>query len=313
MAILDQLMPAAGIILKVRKLLPWSLLILLGLGTGLGAALAVSSAPQLSPAAWVSNVLSRTAAAGSARFTYTHITMSSNRDERNHSAGFGQVDFITGNVQVVEVDHDTELVSGPLSPSHPVLSTTTETAIGIGSTMYSQFDIGAFVSPWITLTHWRSPRRDLGLLGAENAGVALQGLIGGLTPVDRVRDLGPITLNGYPTTRYLVSDAPPQMCPSVRRSTIGDTQGPSTMWIDPQGRLVQVKIVFHDRDRIPKSVLAKDPDLAKAPMSPSTTTATLRFLDFGVRVHVTAPATRLLNHGPGQSKRFAIGFTTCGK
>jgi hypothetical protein len=297
----------------MRKLLPWSLLILLGLGTGLGAVVAVSSAPQLSPATWVANVLSTTAASGSAHFTYTHVTNSPNRNERERLAGQGEVNFTNGNILVTEVDHGIEFVGGPVGPSHPEPSTSKVEEIGIGTTMYSEYFDDGPLATWTKLTHWRNPHSGLGILSIGNAGVALQGLVAGLTPVDRVRDLGPANLDGHPTTRYLVSNTAPRVCPSAHKSAITDTQSPSTLWIDPEGRLVQVEISFHESGQLPASALAKNPELAQIPMGPSTTTATLRLSDFGTPVRVSAPPARLLNRNLGQSKGFAIIMKKCGK
>jgi len=293
----------------MRRLAPWSLLAMLGIGTGLGATLAVSSAPQTSPTAWVSGVLGTTATAGSARFTYTHITTSSSQAERDRTTGRGVVDFTTGSVRVTEIDHNVQ-GHGLRSDLRYEPSTSTEVDIGIGTTLYSD-PFGSGPGPiWTRLTRWRDPHSDLGLSGAANAEVALQGLEGPL-PVTQVRTLGPAILDGQRTIRYLITDTPLRACRSAPKPTLIDTQSPTTVWVNAQGRLVRAQISFHDSGHLPASMLAKTPQLDRLPMAPSTTTATLEFSDFGASVHVSAPPARLLEND-AQSRSFAIEFKKCG-
>jgi hypothetical protein len=294
----------------MRRLVPWSLLTLLGIGTGLGATLAVSSAPHTSPTAWVSGVLTTTATAGSARFTYTHITTSSSRAERDRTSGSGEVDFTTGSVRVTEIDHDIQVLGLPSSLRRYQPSTSTEMDIGIGTTLYSDPFGGGPGPIWTKLTRWRDPHSDLGLSAAANADVALQGLDGPL-PVTQVRTLGPAILDGQPTTRYLISTTPLRACRSAPKSTLTDTQGPTTIWLNSQGRLVRAQISFHESGHLPARILAKTPQLDRIPMAPSTTTATLEFSDFGASVHVAAPPARLIEND-AQSRSFSIEFKKCG-
>ena len=97
----------------MRRLVPWALLGLLVVGATVGAVLGqaaapsastVAAAPARTPAQWVRALLAATARAGSARFSYMHVTDSPNPVLRNTVAGSGAVDFTTGAVQVAEVE-----------------------------------------------------------------------------------------------------------------------------------------------------------------------------------------------------------------
>jgi hypothetical protein len=101
----------------VRRLLPWALVALVGVGSGLGAAFEVASAPQTTPVQWVANVLSATAEAGSAHFTYSSITTSTNPVLESRVIGRGLVDFTSGGVRVAEMDTNRQLTTGR-SPRH---------------------------------------------------------------------------------------------------------------------------------------------------------------------------------------------------
>jgi hypothetical protein len=94
------------------------------------------------------------------------------------------------------------------------------------------------------------------------------------------------------TTRYVVSTVP--VCPSPRDggrqgrgSTLAETVGPSDVWVDSQGRLVQIVGSRRVSGR-PPAALAP-PGLARALAYPATTTDALRFSDFGAPVHIHAP------------------------
>lgn len=266
----------------------------------------------MSPAVWVSNLLATTAAAGSAHFTYTHVTSSPNRAERDNTFGSGDVNFTSGTVRVTEVDHGVNFTGGPLGAIRYEPSTTTEKDIGIGTTLYSEPFADQPNANWSKYRRWRDPRNGLGLLSAANAGGALQGLVSGPELVATIRDMGSTVLNGQRVIRYLVSDSLPMTCPSSHTSTIAERQSPTTLWVNAQGRLVQAKIAIHESGHIPASVLAKIPALARFPMSPSTTTATLRISDFGVPVHIAAPPLRPVAEGAVVKGTTSIALKKCG-
>ncbi len=106
-----------------------------------------------------------------------------------------------------------------------------------------------------------------------------------------VRALGAATVGGVATTRYELSTAP--VCKPVHPSTLVETQGPSFVWVDAQGRLVQITGSAPCQRPSARGGPRHFPSLG--PACPVTTTDTLRFFAFGVPVHIEAP-TNLLTH-----------------
>ena len=129
----------------------------------------------------------------------------------------------------------------------------------------------------------RQAHGQLGLSTALNAAVALDALVG-LDPVVGVRDEGPSDVDGVAATKYVVTTAPPTTCSSARATAPKVAQRPSTVWVDGQGRLVQVRSSEYDGG-FPAAVLHRQPALAGFPTGPTVTTATLTFSAFGAPVH----------------------------
>ena len=121
----------------MRRLVPWVLLSLVALGAAAGAALGIAhrTAPE-APSQWVAAVLATTERAGTARFSYTHVTSSPNADLRGSLSGHGEVNFVVGDARVTEVDHEIGFSSTGNQPLHPVPSSNTVKAIVIGGTVY---------------------------------------------------------------------------------------------------------------------------------------------------------------------------------
>jgi hypothetical protein len=314
----------------VRRLVPWALLGLLVVGVAVGAGLGQSQAPSgpapaapgpgsaaVSAAAWVRDLLATTARAGSARFSYVQVTDSPNPLLRNTTAGRGAVDFAKGAVQVAEVErqgvtspsvlllpHLTQPAQNALEPArqgaaplHNVLET-----IAIGKTVYQ--DLGYH---WIKLALPRDPHFTLGLQLAANASVALSG-IEGTEPVASLRRLGPAWVNGVATTRYLVTDTTLQPCAHTAIPASAETQGPTTVWVDREGRLVQARFTLSTSGYLPPSARAL-PGFATLPRGATTTTAMLTFSHFGAPVTIVAP--RLTPLQGGSSASFAITARAC--
>jgi hypothetical protein len=280
----------------MRRLVPWALLGLVLLGTGLGAALgATASRTQgVTPAGWVADLLARTAASGSARFAYTHVSTSTNVAYSSRTAGSGEIDLRTGTVQATEHDHQTEFTSSTGGGSHPERTATRTEFIGIGATMYQSFvPAGLTQFSWTKMSWHRDPRQQLGLTFVGNASVAL-GELAGTRYVVGVRELGGSTVDGVPTTRYELSTAP--VCQPVHPSPLVETQGPILVWVDAHGRLVQITGSVHLSGHLPPEVRSKFPSFG--PVAPVTTTDTLRFSAFGLPVHIEPP-TNLLPHQAG--------------
>ncbi len=281
----------------MRRLVPWVLLGLVGLATAAAAALGAAGAPAapvVTPAQWVAAVLATTAQAGTAHFSYSHVSASPNPDLRGTLSGSGVVDFSQGNVRVTDVDHQIEFEGGPTGPTRPVPTTTSDEEIVIGGVMYSRLSpdpFGAHVTeadfPFTKVSVPRQPRAELGLSFALDAAAGL-GDLEGIEPVVAVHDLGPSTVDGQATTRYLVQTAPLHACPSVRKTAEGTTEAPSVIWVDGRGRLVQARSSSRFNGVLPAAA-RKLPGLAQFPTGPSAATDTLTFSSFGAPVHIAPP------------------------
>ncbi len=292
----------------MRRLVPWALLGLVVLGAGLGAALGEtapgpSGPPGVTPSQWVANLLARTAASGSAHFGYTHVSTSASAAYSGRIAGSGEIDFRSGTVQATEVDHQTEFTSSAGGLTHPERTATQLEFIGIGTTMYQSLGPAGFTAvPWTRMSWHRDPGQELGLTWVGNASIALDEL-GGTRHVVGVRALGAATVAGVATTRYEVSTAP--VCKPVHPSTMVETQGPSFVWVDAKGRLVQVTGSLHLSGHLPAAVRGTFPSLGLT--RPVTTTDTLRLWGFGVAVHIEAPTTLRTPYASGGS--FTVNLT----
>ncbi len=303
-------------------MVPFVLLALLLIGV-LSAALAgqlsspsVTTTPPLtttarsSAAQWVANLLATTARAGSAHFTYSHVTASPNPALRGTITGSGAVNFTAGTVRVSEVDQQVQFVqSGGLFQPHTgqqpsqneVLpartvaqpSRNTISMIGVGKATYQS--VNGLTGAWMRMALPRDPRAQLGLQYAVNVSVALSGLAG-LQPVASVHALGMARLDGETTTRYLVTNAP--LCGQSANAPGPETLGPTTVWVDSHGRLVQTRWTVSTSGTLPSA------PTAVFPLGPAKTTATLTFSRFGAPVTITTPR-RVVNPG-GSSKSFVI-------
>lgn len=273
----------------MRRLVPWLLLSVVVVGAAAGAAFAVAEKSSSSaPSQWVARALASTEQAGSAHFSYTHVTSSANAELRGSLSGHGVVDFTTGDALVKEVDHDISFSSTGNEPLHPVPSTSTEYAIVVDGTVYQSNPIPGltFTNQYRVLPFPRPPRSQRGLSLALNASVALDSL-SGTYPVASVTNLGAAKVDGVATTQYEVEYAPLHVCAPHQAPQVL-TQRPSQVWLDDAGRLVRVRSTVYFSDRLPKGVKVPAA-LDGFPRAPTTTVATLTFSEFGTSVHVTAP------------------------
>ena len=269
----------------MRRALPFALVGLVAVATGIGAWLGVSSAPAGGPVqAWVAQVLATTQAAGTVRFTYTSVTTSSDPQLRSSASGSGAVDFANNAAQSTEI--------GPPSAS-------SNSVIRLGRAVY--LDLAAPGQPhdmWINIG--RPPDSGQGVLGLEftNAGAALAGFSGPFHAV-RVEDLGSNVVDGVPATGYRVISEP--ICASSRSGHLSDTTGPTELWIDGDGRLVQVRSTFSLSVEEPTGT----PSAGEHPEGAAATTEVIRFFGYGKPVAITAPPSS--RHPLGQSiSTFAI-------
>jgi|GEM_PF-2327908 len=282
----------------MRRLVPWLLLCAVGVGAAVGAALGIArgSSPA-TPSQWVAGVLAATEQARTAHFSYTHVTLSLNRELRGSLSGHGVVNFITGDVRVTEVNHDISFSATNHQAPHPVVTTSTEDAIVVGGTLYQANPIPrvAITDEYHVLSFPALPRSQRGLSLALNASVALDPLRGPYG-VASVTNLGPADVHGVATTQYEIDYAPLDVCAPHQTPQVL-TQRPSRVWLDGAGRLVRARSTLFYSDRLPHGV--KLPAALEAfPQGPVTTVATLTFSQFGASVRVAAPpASAVLPQG----------------
>jgi hypothetical protein len=253
----------------MRRGLPFALVGLVALATGIGAWLGLSTAPTGGSAqAWVSQVLATTQAAGTVRFTYTSVSTSSHPQSRSSASGSGAVDFADDAARSTEN-------GSPRAWSNGV--------IRLGRTVY--LDVAAPGQPrdgWINIG--RPPDSSQGVLGLEysNAGAALAGF-SDLFHAVRVEDLGSNMVNGIPATGYRVTTEP--TCASSRSGHLSVATGPTEVWVDGDGRLVQVHSTVTTSVEEPTGT----PPTGQHPEATATTTGVIRFSGYGEPVTITAP------------------------
>ena len=290
----------------VRRLVSWVLVSLVAVGTAAGAALGIADrTSSQSPSQWVAALLATTEKAGTARFSYTQVTLSPNANLRGSLAGHGMVNFVTGDARATEVDHDVSFSSTGNQPLHPVHSTTTSNAVVIGGTVYQSNPIPGigFTSEYRVLPFPKLPRAQQGLSLALNAPVALDTLRGA-NAVAAARALGPATVDGAPATQYEVTYAPFRVCAPHKPPVVID-QRPTFVWVDNAGRLVQVRSTSYFSDRLPRGVKVPAA-FAGFPRGPTTTISTLTFSAFTTPVHVVAPPASAIAPDGEASTGFAV-------
>jgi hypothetical protein len=301
----------------VRRLLPWALLALIGVGAGLGAALGQVNAPGPTSSSvlvggaaqsWLSGVLAATQASGTAHLDYTGLSTSPNPLLRGSSSGSGVVDFAAGTYRTSETDHSTEWSSQNGRPVQAHAQTTSESDIAIGSTLYENFGPGNLPSGW-TKTPDHRDKSALGLGSANGLGFVLSGLTGPVTTVS-VRELGPASVDGAPAARYLVRTELRPICPDPGRRV---PEGSTTVWVDSNGRLVQARDSLTLSATFGSSLRKGNPELGDVPFGPLTFISTLRFSAFSAPVHIVAP--KLQPNGSASSvsgEITATATTRCG-
>jgi hypothetical protein len=254
-------------------LLPWTLVGLVAVAGLVGALVGVSNQP--SPPATqptVSQIVAATRAVGTARFTFSSVARSKNPLLRSLSAGSGAVDFRSRSVISVERDESSTLAQDGTAPSHQVTQTVLNDQIWVGQTFYSNFGVVGqhYGIGWIKAKLPNESSGPLGLLdevtpiGFLDSELGIRG-----TKIELLRSE---VLGGETTTKYRVA-VPTCSRPSSPQSVLGSI----SIWLDGEGRLVQVRDVLHSTD----------------PIHPvngrSTTISIARFFDFGAPVAISPP------------------------
>jgi hypothetical protein len=290
----------------VRRLLPWILLGVLGLGVAAAALVGQAGSPGVSASVWVNDVLSNTAAAGSAQFRFSSVTTSAVSSQRSTFAGRGVIDFTNGDNRITQLNHQVASESTNGGPARPIEQTWTEESIAIGQTVYRNDIVvlsgHSIPTPWIKSHFPRDVHQAFGLDAGTGAEDAVAGLAG-IERVATVQTLGAGNVDGVSSTSYRITNAPTQVCAHGRTVSLALIP-PTTIWVDQQGRLLQTRVATHNAaGPLPASVrrllggtLARE--------APSTTVTTLTFSDFGAPVHIVAPTTS----GPEHPKSISIGL-----
>ena len=285
----------------MRRGLPWALLGLVGLAAGLGAGLGLAGAPAGGPnQAWVAQVLATTRDAGTVRFTFSGVTTSPNHLLRATHSGWGAADFASGSARATEISRQTSLSSDSTSPPHPSASTQQLNEVSLRHSVYLGIHF-----PGHSQIFWsRFGPSHLGSRGALGLDyTSASGALGALSAANRVvqiDDLGPQVTGGVATTEYRVLTQP--VCEAGPGSPSSTTNGPTDLWLDGDGRLVQARGVSYS------DVRAQGPSAGRTTHAfdgRSTTTEVVRFHDFGVPLHITAPHIQPRALGNG-----SIAFST---
>jgi hypothetical protein len=269
------------------------LILLIGIGAGLGAALGAAGSAGSSVLAgaeaqqWLTGVLTTTEAAGTAHLDSTSVTTGPNSSLRDSGAGSGVVDFATGSYRVNETDRIAE--SSPQNGGPTSLTTTVEEIV-IGRSDYVNFGVPGFLPDFWTKQSTQRERGGLGLGSSAVFGPLLSALSGPFTALTVTR-LGTATVGGVSATRYL---AQTQLEPSTTSPCPARDGNPflgrATVWVDGEGRLVQVRVQSSTGGKVPASGVKHNPSTADEPLGPITSTGTLRLSGFGAPVHVARPA-----------------------
>jgi hypothetical protein len=290
----------------VRPFLPWVLLGLLGLGVVAAAVVGQVQSPSVPAAVWVNDVLSTTAAAGSAQLRFSGVTTSPVASQRSAFVGHGVIDFTNGDNRVTQLNHQVGSESTNGGPARPIVQTWTEESIAIGQTVYRKDSVAlsgrTLPTPWVKSNLRRDVHQAFGLDVGTGAEDAVAGLAG-IESVQAVQTLGPGTVDGVSSTRYLITNAPIEVCARGRAVSL-PLVPPTTIWVDHQGRLLQTRVATHNAGGQLPAAVRKLIGGPLASVAPSTTVTTLTFSDFGAPVHISAPKTS----GPEHPKSISLSL-----
>jgi hypothetical protein len=288
----------------VRRFLPWVLLGVVGVGAIAAAVVGQVESPGVPASVWVDQLLSTTAAAGTAHLQFSSVTTSPDPSERSAFVGRGVVDFTNGDNRITQLNHQVGFESTNGGPAHPVEQTYTEESVAIGQTVYRNDVVilagQSLPAPWIKSNFPRDVHQAFGLDAGSGAEDAVAGLAG-IESVAAVQTLGPGRVDGAASTRYLISYQPLDVCAHGRTVSL-PLIAPTTVWVDGQGRLLQARVATHSTaGQLPGSLRTLIGG-ASTPVAPSATVTTLTFSDFGAPVHIVAPNTS----GPQHPQSFSI-------
>jgi hypothetical protein len=228
----------------VRAVLPWATvgLLVLGTATGAGLGLAGQSPGQLTAAQEISRIIATTRGARTARFSYSSVNVSSNPHLRSSTSGEGLVNFRSDSMSTTERDRSSELSETTTATSaHRIDQGTVFDEIWIGATEYTRLRIAIAddsYSPWIKDP--AGPKDSPGAFGAFEE----IGPLGSLTLDESVHgmqvdDTGHERVRGVETTVYRL--VLPACMAASRGNGFSESLGPTELWVDGKGRLVQAR------------------------------------------------------------------------
>jgi len=273
----------------VRRVVPWALLSLVAVAGVVGAVAGIANQPTVqSIQPKLSEIAAAVRATGTARFTNSSVATSRNPLLRSASIGSGAVDFRASSVTTTGQDTSTGISQDGTAPSQHAAQTMLNDQIWVGRTVYTRLGITGqhFAIPWIK---GQAPSGSFGGLGVLDEVDPIGFLDNAMgirdTKVELIRSE---VLGGVATMRYQVVLPACSARPNARgpRGVLGAID----LWLDREGRLVQVRDV--------RQTTETTGSLA----GHSTITSTIRLLDFGVPVTISAPKTVL---PPGQG---AVAF-----
>jgi hypothetical protein len=270
----------------MRRFVPWALVGLVTVVGLAGALVGVANRPSgIVGQPELSQMIAATQYGGTARFEYSALSKSSNPLLRSNSSGSGKIDFRNKKVSTDERHTDRGISQDGDAPPQTTTETDLDDDIQIGRLDYDrQWSLPGPSGPWIKSKAF--PVGSFGALGLlEDIGplslIAKQVSLSNTT----ARDFGLETIDGVQTTKYLLI-TPVCTTRSHLFAPIGPV-GPTYVWIDGQGRLVQAKQTLHMS--IPKNPFPATTVSFGALAGRLTMVSTIRLFDFGAPVRITAP------------------------
>ncbi len=246
----------------MRRLVPWALVGLIGLGAILGAALGAAGSPGPpgpSPQQWIAGVVATTRAAGTAQLGSSIIVTSPDSALRSWAKGAGAVDFATAKLPG-EDDEPPDRVELGFEWAAPPPHTDDDRR-------RDRHREGRLPEPQSSrlpglLDERAGPaqfRRARARFGRRSSVLSFRPSVvpsplSGSLHSDRLRS----TMRRRRATSSRVSsrpDCPTAGPPQLRRDR-------TTVWVDGRGRLVQVRLLSFFNGKLPASLLEKDPAAA---------------------------------------------------
>jgi hypothetical protein len=291
----------------MRRALPWVtvglLVVGVGAGVGLGIAEQTPSPPPLTATGQILRIVAATRQAGTARFTYSSVSSSTNRLLRGSSTGSGAINFARQTMRTVERERSIGFSGPTVSTEKPVAQDDVMDDVWIGRTEYLRLDPDTFRgAPWlkgVTL-----PRDSFGPLGLlQEIGPLGELSLDQGAPGLRVDAAGSGTVHGVETTEYQV--VVPTCGAATPSDGISETTGPLQLWVDGHGRLVQA------RQSITEDI-AKNARVGGAlaggdfPAGRITIVSTIELGDFGAPVAIATPPVLVTNSSGEQGYAISV-------